>query len=319
MPDDANLSPQKHHTLTVCMVPPIGAKEAWAELTRARTKLRDPGLYRWPPHANLLYPFVSLRKKKNNGKENHDKAKDDVNNVIDADILSKLRNATLHCDPFNVTLDTFGTFGGRQRGVLWLYPKSSRDDDDQKQDAPTTEPLIQMQSLLEQEFPFCTDQRKQGGSYHPHMTLSHFPSLQEAQIAQNQVETRWSTQSFTCNEIHVLERKGDDGQFLRVATLGLGSEHGVKVYNPPQAFPAMPTVEEDWVREERKNQKERRKGSWKRRRRGRQRNSPQGSRGPRKSADTPEEIAAKRAARKAKRERLERERLMQDRFGELGS
>jgi hypothetical protein len=46
-----------HHT-TVALIPP---DEAWPPIQQLRTQLRDKGLYRWPPHMNLLYPFVPER------------------------------------------------------------------------------------------------------------------------------------------------------------------------------------------------------------------------------------------------------------------
>jgi 2'-5' RNA ligase len=297
---------QKQYTLTVCMVPPPCAKQVWIDVTKARTDLKDPGLFRWPPHANLLYPFIEI-------KENL------------KDIVDKLRNATKQCEPFRVSLDSLGTFGGKNRGVLWLYPRSSYSDDDaiHDNDKNKQEPLIRLQALLEEAFPTCTDQRK-SGQFTPHMTLSHFASLEDAQAAQSQIEAWWPRDvSFDLSEVYLLQRKGDDGQFLRVATISLGRDHvendsaatstGIVIHDPPEAFPDMPLVEEDWVREERMQLKKRRNGSWKGRRRrrgGRRRSSSGDARGPSKSTDTPEVIAAKRAARKEKRERLEQERLL---------
>jgi len=285
---------QKQHTITICMVPPATATKVWTDVTRARTELKDPGLYRWPPHANMLYPFIEIK---------HDLE----------EIAQKLRNATSKCPPFQVSVDMLGTFGGKNRGVLWLYPKSYRDNDiDGIQDE---EPLIELQAMLEEQFPTCTDQRK-SGRFTPHMTLSHFASLEDAQNAQAQVESWWpSNVKFHIREIYLLQRKGDDGQFLRVATITLGDvadSSGISIHEAPEAFPDMPTVEEDWVREERMKLKERRSGSWKGRRRsngGRRRALSADSPGPSRSTDTPEIIAAKRAARKEKRERLEREKL----------
>ena len=84
--------PQKQHTITVCIVPPPSATKAWSDITKARSMLRNPGLYRWPPHANMLYPFIDI--------------KHDLKGVV-----GKLRNVTRQCNPFQVSLDTLGTFG----------------------------------------------------------------------------------------------------------------------------------------------------------------------------------------------------------------
>jgi 2'-5' RNA ligase superfamily len=48
----------KTHSSTVALVPP---EDSWAPIQHARYELQDKGLYRWPPHCNLLYPFVEMR------------------------------------------------------------------------------------------------------------------------------------------------------------------------------------------------------------------------------------------------------------------
>jgi hypothetical protein len=101
--DNATPPPQKHHTITVCMVPPPSAESVWSDVTKARTQLRDPGLFRWPPHVNILYPFIKIN---------------NAESMVNDEIVCKLRNATKQCQPFRVSLDTLGTFGGKNRGVL---------------------------------------------------------------------------------------------------------------------------------------------------------------------------------------------------------
>ena len=81
----------KVYTSTVALVPP---EVAWLPIQQARESLRDKGLYRWPPHINLLYPFVP--------EEHFAQA---------ADALAPAAAAT---PPFELTLDTFGVFGGRR-------------------------------------------------------------------------------------------------------------------------------------------------------------------------------------------------------------
>jgi 2'-5' RNA ligase len=277
-----------HHTLTVCMVPDPSYTDVWREVTKARTQMKDPGLYRWPPHANLLYPFVSIKSKDEGSGE-----------LVDKDIIRKLRVATEQCSPFSVTLDRLGTFGGGKQGVLWLYPTSyrgQRPSDARVEDYNSgLEPLVQLQALLEEQFPMCSDTNRKE-TFNPHITVSHFSSLEDAENAKIEIEKWWPRNLlFEVKQIYLLQRKGDDGQFLKLATVGLGESSDVQLHNPPEAFPGMPTQEEDWVREERLALKNRRNRKWRRR-------GPRGSNS--RSTDTPEEVAAKRAARKAKRERL---------------
>jgi hypothetical protein len=137
------------------------------------------------------------------------------------------------------------------------------------------------------------------------MTVSHFETLDDAVAAQKQVEEWWPAAAhkmqFPVSCVYLLERKGDDGQFLRVADIALGANNAAILHNPPIPFCHMPTTEVDWVREERIKMKRRRQQSnanckW-RRRKGR----PRRPAGPR-IKDSPDVIAAKRAARKSKRE-----------------
>jgi 2'-5' RNA ligase len=198
-------------------------------------------------------------------------------------------------------------------------------------------PLHHVQASLERAFPTCRDQSQKGerGVFVPHMTISHFACLEDALTAQKQLESAFPNRDelmFWLDRIYLLERKGDDGQFLRVADIAMGkrtlastdddheafpaaSSDGriiTKIYNPPIPFPAMPTKEEDWVYEERMKMKERRRrnGAGRRDGGGSRRRRNRGSTGPR-GPDTPEVIAAKRAERKAKRERLMQEQQQQ--------
>lgn len=281
---EQNTGPRKFHHLTVCMVPPESNELVWNEVTKCRTKLRDPGLFRWPPHANLLYPFVDIRPR-----DSHDE-------IIDSSVLEALVGACHDSVPFTVRLKQFGTFGGRKRGVLWLDPDCRNDK---------TNPLVDLQKKLVEVFPDCNDvNKKSEAGFSPHMTVSHFSSLEEALEAQRTVEPCWRNDlDFQVDRIYLLKRAGDDGQFLRVADIFFGK--AAVVHDPPIPFCHMPATEADWVREERMKLKSRRRLGGNRGNRARH-----SGRGPR-ILDSPEVIAAKRAARKAKREASEVEAMKQ--------
>jgi 2'-5' RNA ligase superfamily len=211
------------HDWTVCMVPPPSstdsARSVWDALTQARQQLQDPGFYRWPPHVNLLYPFLNCYSSCNNENNTHDISTTTCQaDVINHDILKSLQVACRQCAPFLVQLHQFGTFGGKKRGVLWVYPDSSssssscnvtstgsrplesEQQDDVYDDTSISneiEPLVELQARLQEQFPMCTDQRKVDGVFRPHMTLSHFVNLQGAQEAQKLVEAWWPTTTTT--------------------------------------------------------------------------------------------------------------------------
>jgi len=264
-----NTPSRKSHCMTISLVPPPSATRAWEQLTAVRKECKDPGFYRWPPHANILYPFLEPVYNEGDSDDGKKESKDVQLSRFRNEMAMHLKKAAQQCKPFDLTIDSFGTFGGKQRGVLWAYPKSkytqeSSDDQDADQ-----EPLIRLHGLLEQHFPMCKDQRK-GGAFHPHMTVSHYENNDNALAAKKGVESGWKLVSFHVPEIYLLQRKGDDGQFKIAATIPLGntaSGEEVLLHDPPIAFPAMPDVEEEWVLEERMAMKKRRKNGFKRRRR----------------------------------------------------
>ena len=46
------------HTTSLCIVPPDDSPE-WRAVQATRLEMRDAGIYRWPPHCNLIYPFAA--------------------------------------------------------------------------------------------------------------------------------------------------------------------------------------------------------------------------------------------------------------------
>lgn len=308
VPKRTVVAPRKVHHVTVCMVPPPEAKYVWDTVSKMRKQLKDPGFYRWPPHANLLYPFFEF----NYNKEGTEEA------LVD-EILETLHSATKQFEPFPINLSSLGTFGGKQRGVLWLSPESIVGPETETNDAQgdfSTQmhpppPLTSLHKALEEAFPECKDQTK-GGSFTAHMTLSHFENLDDALAAKAIIERDYKdalkSLRFNLDRIYLLRRSGDDGQFLRIADIGLGANSQVERWDPAKAFPAMPDTEEEWVHEERMKLKARRNNNSGRGGNRKTYNRRRGVRPPR-VPDTPEVIATKRAERKAKRDRLERERL----------
>jgi len=422
-----NTNCTKSHSLTVCLVPPppsvllsgetnrTGAAiethdtSVWNTVTKIRVTLRDPGLFRWPPHVNLLYPFVRDEEICNgDGNGDTDCGGIPTATPIPTTILAKLRRAAKCIEPFWVSLDIanasnsssssssninsttrggFGTFGGPSHGVLWVYPKSFRKNNNTTEPTtPTTlreennnrnknknnhEPILELQALLEAEFPMCSESLKQR-SFLPHMTLSSkFESIGDALAAAatlscasveaantNMTPTAATARavasplSFWCKEFYLLERDGDDGQFQRRATIALGKNDsikawettsrsntnmnsvldGVRFHDPPLGFPGMPVFEDHWVRAElealkarrtKNHRNNRRRGtgtrkSYRARKKARNDAEALASATPmpmptnanakravspsRKQHDTAEEIARKRAERKARRE-----------------
>jgi len=270
LPDEPKL-----HTSTVALVPP---EEAWSPIQQARECLRDKGLYRWPPHINLLYPFVP-----------------EGQFAAAADALAPAAAAT---PPFELTLDAFGVFGGRHRGVLYVCPGAPDE----------LAALCELQAALQAAIPHCDDQQR-GGVFSPHMTLAHFASREAAEAARDALAPSWRPPHFSCEgSVHILRRLGGSGQFERGCMLPLGGGGArPRLFEPPLRFDAMPAQEASWVREARRDAHRTGGG------RGRAARGGGRSRRSRRSpeervailARTPEQIAAIRAERAAKREARE--------------
>lgn len=178
--------------------------------------------------------------------------------MLNHDIVRRLETAVQRIEPFSVTLDRFGTFGGTKHGVLWVYPSSTSNALDRSESLlPVIHCLYQS---LTHEFPECSSLTR---DFNPHMTLSHFESLDDAETARTEIETWWPAEGlqFPVNEIYLLQRKGDGDQFMRLLSLGLGKNSTVMVHDPPLPFPGMPSIEELWVRSERLKLKKRRNGA----------------------------------------------------------
>ena len=227
-------------------------------LQAAREQMNDTGIYRWPPHINMVYPFLPPS--------------------AFGEAVAVLTPAVAALEPFNVTLDSLGTFGGRHRGVLYAHPS----------DPAQLESLRALQAALQAQLPFLDDQQRRG-VYTPHLTLAHFPSRDAAEAARDEQLLEWEPVTFgvAANAVHLLCRDGGGGQFRRAATLPLRGSRETRarhrwhllvriarrlafrartapplpaVWDPPRRFESMPEVEATWIREAREaKRKDRRK------------------------------------------------------------
>jgi hypothetical protein len=163
-----------------------------------------------------------------------------------------------------------------------MYPTSYREIDHEgdcqdKHRLDQPEPLIHLQVELEKIFPQCNHVKKISGSFVPHLTLSHFPSLDEALEGKQFLLDTWGEKAmeykknltFRVEEIYILLRIGDEGQFCKTATIQLGSakrDTWIQIHDPCVPFVGMPVVEEEETRNERMDLKERRNKNGRKRR-----------------------------------------------------
>jgi 2'-5' RNA ligase len=158
-----------HHT-AVAIIPPPGL--VYDKLMETRRRLGDEDYHKWPPHINLLYPFVERASFKS--------------------VIPILQEGLKDVEPFELILSDLGVFGsishrGIFRGVLWVDP-IVRDRPDS---------LAFLESKLELAMPICREQRLKYGEYRPHMTLSNYNTIEKA--------TEASTELKNCGQRYVLK------------------------------------------------------------------------------------------------------------------
>ena len=304
-----------HHSALAIIPPPAPDSSAtWTSLQQVRYSLRDKGVFRWTPHINILYPFITP--------EHYDSILPGVE--LDMSAVS----------PFTVFLREFGVFGGRDRGVLWLDPIAARDGIDSLDAKECSSESVwsslhsslvksvasRMSEVDDTSTPQSNAAKLAAKPFRPHMTMTHADSRAQAEEFGRRMREDWSEVSFQVNELFVLERRGDGGQFhiaWRLPLLGASISERPADGSKKASFDRMefmPEEEEVWVREARLSYREKSKRrSYKGSNQSRTTKpmppgdgaSPFMTRKP--TSDTPEEIEAKRAARAMKRERLLRE------------
>ena len=128
--DEACDAPPAHPHGARDDIPP---DDAWDPIQEARALVRDRGLWRWPPHANMLYPF-------------HEPAEFDLAAPILSHALASVR-------PFEVELREFDIFEHSSRSAtLWVRPDPSREG-----------ALQELHSALESALPHCNHQTADHG------------------------------------------------------------------------------------------------------------------------------------------------------------
>ncbi|KAI9218924.1 2'-5' RNA ligase superfamily-domain-containing protein [Blastocladiella britannica] len=142
-------------TTALAVIPPPAL---WPRIQTMRRTL-DPAFPRWPPHINLLYPFLHPR-------------------LLDDDAQSLIASAVGALDEERVALTATEIFYARNRAYVIAQPPPTatgpdtdgcNDDDD---GAAADDLLQQLHRRLLQEFPACASLTKYAGGYTPHLTLA---------------------------------------------------------------------------------------------------------------------------------------------------
>ena len=229
---DLSTAALMHHT-SVALVPP---DEAWPPIQAARTLIRDRGLWRWPPHANLLYPFLAPR--------------------LFFHAAHELAIHAADVEPFDVTLSEMRCFVHSKRSAtLWLHPEPCRPN-----------ALVELQAALQSAVPHADAQTaNHGGVFTAHFTLGHFPGESAALEARDAILDAELLPPggvrFRVDSVVLMARDGPDAQFeprwrVRLGRHGDAAPSPIGPYPRDEPFALMPrTMPEFCVRAERRGRR----------------------------------------------------------------
>lgn len=184
-------------------------------------RIHDRHFERWPPHINLLYPFLA-RETEGIQSHLHAESNDAFSPPSKDDIHLRIRRAVKSIKPFDVALsaDPAGVFSHTKRSkTVWL--------------GPSTERVQQLQAALQAEFAECNaDQRP----FTPHLSVGQARSDTGAQNLGEKIkrsivefkngseENLSATLDWHIDKVYVIERKGFHGRFEVVDSIELDKE-----------------------------------------------------------------------------------------------
>lgn len=181
-----DILPHGAHDVTTacCIVPPVGE---WDTIQSIR-RIHDPAMQRWPPHINLLFPFLPL--------ESFEKA-------------AALAAATLKgIKPFRCRLNNrLGIFSHRDDDTLYIQPETDNND---------------IHSLQAKLFQSMYPKQQQKQLYTPHLTLGKWKSHHTAQ-AQLECTKRLKPFEWNVSNVLFLSRNDKEDAFRVRARIELGT------------------------------------------------------------------------------------------------
>mmetsp|Transcript_8496 Transcript_8496/g.18322 ORF Transcript_8496/g.18322 Transcript_8496/m.18322 type:complete len:1492 (-) Transcript_8496:1169-5644(-) len=195
LPSDASaispLSPvwsgtqEKTVTTALAWIPPPDS-QTYDKIQTIRRAF-DKQIHRWPPHINLLYPFVP-----------------EQDFQAAAHLLARALSSQTE---FQVTLDEIGHFQHGKSCTAWLHPKE-------------TQAFAQLQSLCETAFPHCNDVSSKG-PFVPHLTVGQCKNVEA--VEELIATATWSPASTLCGELCLICRKGKEDPFEVHWKIALGN------------------------------------------------------------------------------------------------
>ncbi|KAH6644687.1 2'-5' RNA ligase superfamily-domain-containing protein [Boeremia exigua] len=184
------------------ITPPIEAVRA----------VHDKNFKRWPPHINLIYPFLTSPLEISNGNAPR----------LNQTIQSRLERATSNIKAFQVSLnaDPPGMFThSKTSKTVWLGPTPDEN-------------VKQLQAALQAEFAECDSDHR---AFTPHLSVGQARTDQEAEQLSKEISEGISSfcqpqdgaatsLRWLVDKVYVIERTGFHGRFKVVGSVDLTQE-----------------------------------------------------------------------------------------------
>lgn len=243
-----HLPPHLTHKCALALLPP-----AQSPIINPIERLRsqhDKHFARWPPHINLIYPFLDLKPNSSNHSDDHQHdpitavSDDNAASTVET-VRSRVRKAVADVPPFTLFLYDTGHFlHGKQSATVWFRPgerggtvdESSAtidgaDDRGAEGDVtteterePTT--LLELQRGLQSEFPECNADTR---PFVPHLSIGQAKGSTGAVELKKKVHEVMGAEfnlKWKVDRLVILERKGFRDRFKVVHEIGLGRDVG---------------------------------------------------------------------------------------------
>jgi 2'-5' RNA ligase len=203
------LAPHLSHKSALALLPPSAIT---GPIERVR-RMHDKQFDRWPPHINLIYPFLATPSEV----ESTQRQRDGMRPLLwKLDIESRLRTVAKGIQPFHISLpaEPLGVFGTQSKQV-WLKALSAPFES-----FPTA--IHHLQAALQIDFSEC-DRRP----FTPHLSIGQAKNDSVMRGISEQVQTAFAEKltpqlDWYVDKIFVLERKSQKDRFKVVSAIELG-------------------------------------------------------------------------------------------------
>lgn len=203
------LAPHLSHKSALVLLPPA----AITAPIQAVRRIHDKHFARWPPHINLVYPFLA------SPSDVQPATNGDSPNArhLKSDLRSRIQRAVKDIQPFQMTLST-------EDPQLFVHSKKSKT----MWLAPSSDTVKQLQAALQMEFAECDADRR---PFVPHLSLGQVRTDADEERMRTDVDEATMDYfsklaierlNWSVDTVYVIEREGYKTPFKIIGAINLG-------------------------------------------------------------------------------------------------